>query len=98
MSLKHLSFIDLFSKEDLTVEIPMLQRDYAYGRITESEKRKEFLKSIKGYLASDNRNHELDFVYGSVSEPKGKKKSNSFRWTTENHDLIFASLVFCYCK
>lgn len=51
----------------------MLQRDYAYGRITESEKRKEFLKSIKGYLASDNRNHELDFVYGSVSEPKGKK-------------------------
>ena len=73
MSFKHLSFIDLFSKEDLTVEIPMLQRDYAYGRITESEKRKEFLKSIKGYLASDNRNHELDFVYGSVSEPKGKE-------------------------
>ena len=73
MSFKHLSFIDLFTKEDLTVEIPMLQRDYAYGRKTESEKRKEFLKSIKGYLVSDNKNHELDFVYGSVSAPKGDK-------------------------
>ena len=73
MSFKHLSFVDLFTKEDLTVEIPMLQRDYAYGRKTESEKRKEFLKSIKGYLVSDNKNHELDFVYGSVSSPKGEK-------------------------
>ncbi len=73
MSFKHLSFIDLFTKEDLTVEIPMLQRDYAYGRKTESEKREEFLKSIKDYLVSDNKNHELDFVYGSVSAPKGEK-------------------------
>lgn len=73
MSFKHLSFIDLFTKEDLTVEIPMLQRDYAYGRKTEFEKRREFLKSIKGYLVSDNKNHELDFVYGSVSAPKGEK-------------------------
>lgn len=41
MSFKHLSFIDLFTKENLVVEIPMLQRDYAYGRITEREKRTE---------------------------------------------------------
>ncbi len=71
MSFKHLSFIDLFSKENLVVEIPMLQRDYAYGRITETEKRTEFLKSIKGYLLSEHTNHELDFVYGTVTAPKG---------------------------
>ena len=62
MSFKHLSFIDLFTKENLVVEIPMLQRDYAYGRITEREKRTEFLRSIKTYLLSDNMNHELDFI------------------------------------
>lgn len=73
MSFKHLSFVDLFTAEALIVEIPMLQRDYAYGRISESEKRAEFLRSIKGYLLSENTNHELDFVYGSVSAPKGAK-------------------------
>lgn len=72
MSFKHLSFIDLFTKENLVVEIPMLQRDYAYGRITEREKRTEFLRSIKTYLLSDNMNHELDFIYGSISAPKGE--------------------------
>ena len=51
----------------------MLQRDYAYGRITETEKRAEFLRSIKGYLFSEHTNHELDFVYGEVSAPKGTK-------------------------
>lgn len=73
MSFKHLSFIDLFTTESLIVEIPMLQREYAYGRISESEKRAEFLRSIKGYLLSKDTNHELDFIYGSVSEPKGEK-------------------------
>ena len=73
MSFKHLSFIDLFITESLIVEIPMLQRDYAYGRISETEKRSEFLRSIKGYLLSENTNHELDFVYGSITAPKGER-------------------------
>lgn len=73
MSFKHLSFVDLFEQEGLCVEIPMLQRDYAYGRVTETEKRKEFLKNIRKYLLSDNSNHELDFVYGSEQELNRKK-------------------------
>lgn len=75
---EHLSFIDIFnSKEDsgldLFVEIPMLQRDYAYGRESEEEKRRTFLKSIKSYLKSDELNHELDFVYGSRNFKKNKE-------------------------
>lgn len=73
MSFKHLSFIDLFTIESLIVEIPMLQRDYAYGRISEREKRAEFLGSIKGYLQSENTNHELDFIYGSVNTSNGER-------------------------
>lgn len=72
---KHLSFVDIFNSKgnnglDLYVEIPMLQRDYAYGRASEEEKRKNFLKSIKGYLLSSETNHELDFVYGSINLKK----------------------------
>ena len=81
MSFEHLSFIDIFAEQklneqkqieingqNLTVEIPMLQRDYAYGRLSEStiEKRKTFLRSLKGYLEAETTNHELDFVYGAT--------------------------------
>ena len=61
----NLSFVDLFSKQNLLVEIPILQRDYAYGRASETRKRKDFLLAIKNYLASDKVNNELDFIYGS---------------------------------
>ncbi|WP_407434767.1 DUF262 domain-containing protein [Treponema sp.] len=75
---EHLSFVDIFNSEkkdglNLFVEIPMLQRDYAYGRESEDEKRKAFLKSMKNYLDSNNTNHELDFVYGSRNFRKNKE-------------------------
>ena len=37
--------------ENYAVIIPMLQRDYAYGRENEEEKREHFLKNLKEYLA-----------------------------------------------
>lgn len=75
---EHLSFIDIFNSKadsglDLFVEIPMLQRDYAYGRESEEEKRRSFLKNIKDYLKSNELNHELDFVYGSRNFKKNKE-------------------------
>ena len=83
---EHLSFIDIFdSKEngglDLIVEIPMLQRDYAYGRESEEEKRKTFLKNIRNYIKSDNTNHELDFVYGSRNVKKSKEYLSFLRFS-----------------
>ena len=51
----------------------MLQRDYAYGRESEEEKRKTFLKNIRSYIKSNSTNHELDFVYGSRNFKKNKE-------------------------
>ena len=75
MPYKHLSFVDVFNSKDndgldLLVEIPRMQRDYAYGRVSEREKREAFLKKIKSYLCSKDLNHELDFVYGTVDRSK----------------------------
>lgn len=47
------------------IQIPMIQRDYAQGRIEEVEIRNRFLTSI--FEALQKNDHlELDFVYGSI--------------------------------
>lgn len=53
------------------VQIPMIQRDYAQGRLEEGETRNRFLKVIFAALIQ-NENLELDFVYGSIKEFDGK--------------------------
>ena len=58
--------------ENYNVIIPMLQRDYAYGRKNEEEKRDNFLKNLKKYL-DESQPHELDFVYGSVDQDNNLK-------------------------
>lgn len=48
------------------VEIPMIQRDYAQGRIGEKEIRSRFLNAIFSSLINDNQESlEMDFIYGS---------------------------------
>lgn len=54
------------------VVVPMLQRDYAYGRKNEKEKRNNFLKKLKEYL-DDEKPHELDFVYGGPDKDNNLK-------------------------
>lgn len=57
------------------VEIPMIQRDYAQGRVKEykgndtiiNDTGSKFLKSIF-YALKDNAEMELEFIYGSVEE------------------------------
>lgn len=65
-----LSFINLIKQ--YSVVIPMLQRDYAYGRADEFEKRENFLRNLKSYFG-DCTPHELDFVYGSVDDKSNLK-------------------------
>ena len=52
------------------IQIPMIQRDYAQGRSTETEVREEFLSALQGALSlpSDDKSLplNLDFIYGSV--------------------------------
>ena len=68
--MEKLSFKELIEK--YVVVIPMLQRDFAYGRADEYEKRENFLRNLKSYL-NDGTPHELDFVYGSVDEKSNLK-------------------------
>ena len=57
------------------IEIPMIQRDYAQGRVKEykgtdtiiNDTGSKFLKSIFHAL-KDNAEMELEFIYGSVEE------------------------------
>ena len=62
-----ISFIKLFSQSELNVRIPIIQRDYAQGRPSAHEVRKAFLTALLSYLQAEGT-HDLDFVYGAVSE------------------------------
>lgn len=57
-----LRFHDLIKKHK--VEIPIIQRDYAQGRIDAKEVRANFLKALYDSLISSNP-IKLDFIYGS---------------------------------
>lgn len=53
---------------DYTVEIPMIQRDYAQGRrdVRTQQIRKTFLDDLRATLAAPSGDINLDFVYGSA--------------------------------
>jgi hypothetical protein len=63
---KTLTFIELVDKVD-SIQVPILQRDYAQGREEAAEVRRQFLSSIKRALLADNPEQplDLDFVYGN---------------------------------
>lgn len=63
---EQLTFIQLFTRYNYRIEIPIIQRDYAQGRKTTEEIRNTFLNSLKEKLES-NENIDLDFVYGSIN-------------------------------
>lgn len=52
------------------IRVPMIQRDYAQGRATETEVREEFLRTLKDALDKPDDDPSLplnlDFIYGSV--------------------------------
>ncbi|MFL9908901.1 GmrSD restriction endonuclease domain-containing protein [Paraburkholderia sp. RL17-337-BIB-A] len=64
-----ISFVDLI-RICSKIEIPQIQRDYAQGRDTENEVRREFLGTLHGALqpgeANVGRPVNLDFIYGSM--------------------------------
>lgn len=64
------SFIQLFRDFDFSIEIPIIQRDYAQGRTQATEVRETFLKALFNYLESNRPFNDLDFVYGSVNSSR----------------------------
>ncbi len=59
------TFVGLMSNDQIKIEIPIIQRDYAQGRDSSLEIRTNFLKTIRRHLDSQIPLN-LDFVYGSV--------------------------------
>ena len=54
----------------ISIRIPNIQRDYAYGR-TDSEteeKRQEFIDDISDFLKNGNGKYYFDYVFGSIVE------------------------------
>ncbi|EPH6131510.1 DUF262 domain-containing protein [Campylobacter lari] len=51
--------------EECQIKIPIIQRDYAQGRIEASVIRDKFLDNILAHL-NNNKEMRLDFIYGSV--------------------------------
>lgn len=63
------------------IEIPIIQRDYAQGRIGEEHLRQNFLSDLKMALDS-KKSLKLDFIYGSVDELKMQPLDGQQRLTT----------------
>lgn len=53
------------------IKIPLIQRDYAQGRESNSALRMEFIKYIFEYL-EEGKELKLDFIYGSIIRENGK--------------------------
>ena len=71
-----------FLKEN-EIEIPIIQRDYAQGRLGEETLRKNFLADLKKAIdAEDNVEMKLDFVYGSTENDKLSPLDGQQRLTT----------------
>lgn len=78
-----LSFWQLISNTS-KIEIPIIQRDYAQGRVNEKTNkiRKRFLKSLINTAIKDEGLLELDFVYGNIEKEIFQPLDGQQRLTT----------------
>jgi len=79
---ERLSFHQLLSEKKISIEIPIIQRDYAQGRDSASQVRSDFLDALYGYLSESNTSRDLDFVYGDVENGKFIPLDGQQRLTT----------------
>ena len=91
---KKLSFLQLLSNDGIQccncgnyeiqplnkIEIPIIQRDFAQGREEKKELRINFLKALLG--AINDKELELDFVYGSIKDYTFQPLDGQQRLTT----------------
>ena len=63
------------------IEIPIIQRDYAQGRIGKEKLREKFLSDLKNAIDS-NTKLKLDFVYGSIENDSLHPLDGQQRLTT----------------
>ena len=71
---------------DTNIEVPIIQRDYAQGRVGKEYLRRNFLSELKAALDKnppyDQQGLKLDFIYGSVENAKMQPLDGQQRLTT----------------
>lgn len=71
---------------DNIIEIPIIQRDYAHGRLGKENQRKNFLADLKKALDNESpykdTSMKLDFIYGSIENGKLNPLDGQQRLTT----------------
>ena len=86
------------------IEIPMIQRDYAQGRVKEgyesviNDTGSKFLKSIFNTL-KENKEMDLEFIYGSAEErpiPKSREKEYAYIPLDGQQRLTTLFLLYWY--
>lgn len=73
------SFLQLIEK--YSIVIPVIQRDYAQGRTDEhaTEVRKNFVRNLILYIRDvNNCSHDLDFIFGTVSNTSSSSDYQEF--------------------
>lgn len=78
METKQVTFWELLSESRIV--IPIIQRDYAQGRLGKENLRKRFLSSLKQAL--DGNSLILDFVYGTIEDNELHPLDGQQRLTT----------------
>jgi len=76
---KTLNFLELLGIHN--IEIPIIQRDYAQGRIDKEEIRQNFLNALKDSLVNETP-IKLDFIYGSHTTDTFQPLDGQQRLTT----------------
>jgi hypothetical protein len=69
---------------EFKVEIPIIQRDYAQGREDDKSKTilNQFVKDLRDTITKNDKNLELDFIYGEINEQTFKPLDGQQRLTT----------------
>ena len=78
---ERLTFSDILLRKGYSIEIPIIQRDYAQGRETADQVRRNFLLSLYDCLKND-KHLDLDFIYGSIINQKFVPLDGQQRLTT----------------
>ena len=67
---KRISIIQFLEFSNWIVKIPMIQRDFAYGRPSEKENARSFVRNLIDAMSSNSEPIDLNFIYGSGSQKK----------------------------
>jgi len=73
---ERLSFFEIFSKKKYKLVVPIIQRDYAQGRVNDTVKevRNDFLNALYDYLDENKPSRDLDFVYGTLLQDNDENR------------------------